>query len=417
MANNTYIGNRYVPIFANPVEWDNLRAYEPLTIVTRQGTSYTSRKYVPAGVDISNTEYWVLTGNYNAQVDQYREEVAELESSVNTTVNGVNEKIDLLKLGTVIFIGDSYLMGWTPTADVTPWGTYLAGYLGKTMNVDAFSYAYGGTGFGANNDGQDFITLLNDAYMDNRVDNTKVGAVIALGGANEPDESSVITGVNTFVRNAHTYFPNAKVYYGYGTTFVSTTPYRVMAINGYYERANCDGAYMGNLAQHLTANYEIYMANDQRHANEGGQKYLAKLAYQCIVGGGITPINIGSRSVHEKCIEYVADGMWTLFAWDYVTGNPSATNYTCNGNNLLVSLAKTDSIQSKSDNFFYRCNADGIIQIGSKYVPTMFKLVSTPTSIDVYARALNDSGTNYATGDINNYQINPFRMNVPVELV
>lgn len=44
MANNIYIGNRYVPVFANPVEWDNLREYEPLTIVTYQGTSYTSKR-------------------------------------------------------------------------------------------------------------------------------------------------------------------------------------------------------------------------------------------------------------------------------------------------------------------------------------------------------------------------------------
>lgn len=89
--NNVYIGNRYVPVFANPVEWDNLRIYEPLTIVTYQGTSYTSKKAVPAGIALSNTEYWVATGNYNAQVEQYRQEVTTLSGEVSTLSGDVSD--------------------------------------------------------------------------------------------------------------------------------------------------------------------------------------------------------------------------------------------------------------------------------------------------------------------------------------
>lgn len=69
-----YIGARYVPLFADPAEWDNTKTYEPLTIVIHQGNSYTSRQYVPAGIDINNTDFWALTGNYNAQVEAYRKE-------------------------------------------------------------------------------------------------------------------------------------------------------------------------------------------------------------------------------------------------------------------------------------------------------------------------------------------------------
>lgn len=69
-----YIGARYVPLFADPAEWDNTKTYEPLTIVLHKGNSYTSRQYVPAGIDINNNEYWALTGNYNAQIEAYRAE-------------------------------------------------------------------------------------------------------------------------------------------------------------------------------------------------------------------------------------------------------------------------------------------------------------------------------------------------------
>lgn len=78
-----YIGSRYVPIFADPIEWDNHRSYESLTIVTHDGESYTSKCNVGPGVDITNTRYWAKTGAYNAQVEQYKNEVKDLSSQVS----------------------------------------------------------------------------------------------------------------------------------------------------------------------------------------------------------------------------------------------------------------------------------------------------------------------------------------------
>lgn len=82
MGTRQYIGARYVPKFASPVEWDNVRSYEAMTIVTHLGNSYTSKIPVPAGVDIENGEYWVNTGNYNAQVEEYTNKVNALKKSV-----------------------------------------------------------------------------------------------------------------------------------------------------------------------------------------------------------------------------------------------------------------------------------------------------------------------------------------------
>lgn len=82
-----YVGARYVPVFAKPVQWTNDRQYEPLTIVLYQGNSYTSMQYVPIGIDINNEEFWAQTGNYNAQVEQYRQEVREYSKKVATIEN------------------------------------------------------------------------------------------------------------------------------------------------------------------------------------------------------------------------------------------------------------------------------------------------------------------------------------------
>lgn len=91
-----YIGARYVPIFGRKdeesIEWDNTGEYEPLTIVLYQGNSYTSRQFVPVGVEITNQEFWAITGNYNAQVEQYRRETA----AAKATADAAQADIDTL---------------------------------------------------------------------------------------------------------------------------------------------------------------------------------------------------------------------------------------------------------------------------------------------------------------------------------
>ena len=92
-----YIGSRYVPIFADPIEWDNHRSYESLTIVTHDGESYTSKCNVGPGIDITNERYWAKTGAYNAQVEQYKNEVKDLSSQVSGFASdntAFREKID-----------------------------------------------------------------------------------------------------------------------------------------------------------------------------------------------------------------------------------------------------------------------------------------------------------------------------------
>jgi hypothetical protein len=93
MATKEYIGARYVPLFADPIEWDKTKTYEPLTIVYHGGNSYTSRQYVPVGIEISNESYWALTGNYNAQVEQYRKDTATLEIKLQSET-GSRESAD-----------------------------------------------------------------------------------------------------------------------------------------------------------------------------------------------------------------------------------------------------------------------------------------------------------------------------------
>lgn len=86
-----YIGARYVPLILG--EWDNKSSYEPLSVVLYQGNSYTSKKNVPVGVDITNTTYWVQTGNYNQQIEQMYTEWENYKDVVDDTLDGFNDTL------------------------------------------------------------------------------------------------------------------------------------------------------------------------------------------------------------------------------------------------------------------------------------------------------------------------------------
>lgn len=83
MSVREYIGARYITKFADPIEHDSTKTYEPLIIVQYQGASYVSRMYVPAGIPITDTHYWLLVADYNAQIAQYRNEVEQVAQDVD----------------------------------------------------------------------------------------------------------------------------------------------------------------------------------------------------------------------------------------------------------------------------------------------------------------------------------------------
>ena len=256
MSTRQYIGARYVPIFDGP--WSNEKEYEPLTIVTYMGNSYTSRKTVPVGTPTTNTEYWALTGNYNAQVEQYRQETAQLQTTVNSNSNLIaglrsdltdattelGGDIDALESGLssaqsdiataqsnintltaskgirkrIICIGDSIAQGWYPGGtQLLGWPERLRNRLGLAANVDFFTGAAGGIGFVANNDGSGstFDVTLQNLSVTNPETITDIYVV---GGVNDAtihaNKSSMINAVAALCAHARSRFPNAHVHLG-----------------------------------------------------------------------------------------------------------------------------------------------------------------------------------------------------------
>lgn len=80
MALKKFIGARYAPEFAGA--WSNSKQYAALSVVYADNRSYVSRKTVPAGTPITNTEFWIQSSDWNAQVAEYNLKVEGYNANV-----------------------------------------------------------------------------------------------------------------------------------------------------------------------------------------------------------------------------------------------------------------------------------------------------------------------------------------------
>lgn len=87
MALKKFIGARYAPEFAGA--WSNAKQYAALSVVYADNRSYVSRKTVPAGTAITNTEFWIQSSDWNAQVAEYNLKV----EGYNTNVEQYNKNV------------------------------------------------------------------------------------------------------------------------------------------------------------------------------------------------------------------------------------------------------------------------------------------------------------------------------------
>ena len=124
-----YVGARYVPKFANPVEWAADTSYEALTIVTFNNASYTSKVQVPptVGNPANNPKYWALTGNYNAQVEQYRQETETVSNNLTTEITN-RKNADTTLQGQITTVSNNLTTEITnrETADATLQGNIIS---------------------------------------------------------------------------------------------------------------------------------------------------------------------------------------------------------------------------------------------------------------------------------------------------
>lgn len=200
LINRQYVGARYVPKVMG--EWNKALQYEALSIVTYAGNSFTSKVPVPANIDITNKTYWVNTGNYNAQVEAYRQQTSQLENHLNTEI--IDRKNDTKD--NILWIGDSYSVNYNHKL---PNGVR---YMLNAKNW--YEYSKGGAGFLGAWAGASFNDLIEQAKNELSASQKEmIKHVYIVGGANDSSFSwtQLKDKVVSTVQNARNSFPNAQV--------------------------------------------------------------------------------------------------------------------------------------------------------------------------------------------------------------
>ena len=122
--------------YADPIQWDITTQYSPNTVVVdpKTGTAYMSKVPVPAGVQLDNTDYWVVIFNYQRIYDKIMSGVA-----FNDKENAEASK-DISKYDFVWFGGDLY----QAQRDIPQGSKYVPGVnIVATTVADALATYYG----------------------------------------------------------------------------------------------------------------------------------------------------------------------------------------------------------------------------------------------------------------------------------
>lgn len=322
-----YVGARYVPVFADPLEWSDTIGYEPLTVVLHEGNSYTSRQSVPVGIDIGNATYWAETGNYNAQIEAYRQEVLAYDGRITANanaiaaetqarINGDNElalRIDSLSKQTpvqgengrnAVFIGDSFM---APTAS---YPQKLAYFTAQLMGWTMYNYAYGGSGWvdeaGAS---MNFYHQIQKAAQQISIPVADVDYIVIGGGFNDWNDPTPLTYDQLYsaalqtIKEARAQFPNAQIiaipmtFRNYGVDIHMHDLYSAIvagiAASGVAVKVIKD-AYMWQLGlknvDGVHPTVELYKIMAQYVASKvmGGDVKTSRLYSQTLSGGGIS---------------------------------------------------------------------------------------------------------------------------------
>lgn len=290
--------------------WDITNNYPAWTIVDNGGDGFISLKPVPAGIDISNTEYWQQVANYSTIYADFNARITALE---NITKKGFDNS------GKWVFLGDSY-------------DFYGGGWCDTVINVlrlgaNAFKETVSGHGFytGAwENDLRSFAA--------GRTDLDEFKHIVIVGGLNDalPGAMSGTTlqdDINSFFANAASLFPNALVSVAYVGNILNDSPYIsgrtaaniIKAINIYNAVIPNNGGQILHNTEYIMHNYSLFDA-DHAHPNASGNYRIAMGVIDALIGGSCNVL-------------YEYEGATSMIGADF-----QCSGYRCVVNNEIESI-------------------------------------------------------------------------------
>lgn len=310
-----YVGARYVPVFANPLEWSDTREYEPLTIVTYQGNSYTSMQYVPTSIGIADTAYWALTGNFNAQVEAYRAEVRAFDDRINANAAAISANAAAINANTaaidantaaiaqektdrttnvMLAFGDSFGVG-----DISQGPVWCEITANKLQVTELHNYCVGGATFNTTKE-KNFFVQVDKAISE--ITNPEYVKYVGIVGGTNDGSNPIANAIVSLVDKINSAFPNAVIGIGLNASKQDILSYgakqkRIAALN-----------LNGNFATPVFIDSVVYtqlangcMMNDNIHPTAKGSNRIGTLM-TCVLKGAIGSVVATNEAVNPQII-------------------------------------------------------------------------------------------------------------------
>lgn len=317
-----YVGARYVPVFANPLEWSDTREYEPLTIVTYQGNSYTSMQYVPTSISIADTAYWALTGNFNAQVEAYRAEVRAFDDRINANAAAINTNAAAINANAAAINANATAINANAAAiaqEKTDRTTNVMLAFGDSFGVDTISqgpvwceitanklqatelhnYCVGGATFNTTKE-KNFFVQVDKAISE--IKNPEYVKYVGIVGGTNDGSNSITDAIVSLVAKINSAFPNAVIGIGLNASKQDILSYgakqkRIAALN---LNGNFDTpVFIDSVVYTQLAN--DCMMDDNIHPTTKGSNRIGTLM-TCVLKGAIGSVVATNEAVNPQII-------------------------------------------------------------------------------------------------------------------
>ena len=205
----------------------------------------------------------------------------------NFYIDEINNNLNLLINKKYIFIGDSYLEGYSPDGTIENWGIKLVNILGLQPNQYQI-VAYGGSGF-TREDTKTFEQMISELNNDELVTD-----IVVCGGYNDVGSlyNNLFSKMTSFKSIANSKFPNAKIHIGHigwSKNYRHIYPLSVN-ISNYKKATKSLGLHYLSNVEYILKDMFAMLSSDDIHPNSTGQEALAI--------GILSAINTGDANVN-----------------------------------------------------------------------------------------------------------------------
>lgn len=214
-------------------------------------------------------------------------------NTTNTNLDALSNRVTKLHHKGYIFIGDSYIQGYSPDGNIS--NTFVNQIINNLKITDVKISANGGASF-ANSD-NNFLTLLKNIDV---TDKNSITNIVVFGGYNDYSwsKTDIITGMTNFFNYAKTNYPNAIISIGYVGFCTDSSTYnkRADSVSIYNEvSGQLGGNYLSGCEYILHNTNE--MSSDGIHPNITGHKMLASYCTTALMNGSCNPTSTESVSL------------------------------------------------------------------------------------------------------------------------